>query len=56
MTWMHVNNSNWEIDNASFVIDYVEFEDLKADDLEVWKSTSIKWGDFMITTEGKNRF
>ena len=31
-------------DNASFVIDldFVQFEDLKADDLGVWKSTGVE--------------
>lgn len=44
--------------NASFVIDldYVQFEDLKADDLGVWKSTGVKRGDFVITSEGETRF
>ena len=45
-------------ENASFVIDldYVQFEDLKADDLGVWKSTGIKRGDFVITSERETRF
>lgn len=45
-------------DNASFVIDldFVQFEDLKADDLGVWKSTGVKRGDFVITSEGETRF
>ena len=40
-------------DNISFIhvidLDYVQFEDLKADDLGVWKSTGVKRADFVIT-------
>ena len=45
-------------DNASFVIDLdsVQFEDLKADDLGVWKSTGVKRSDFIITSKGETRF
>ena len=45
-------------ENASFVVDldYVQFEDLKADDLGVWKSTGVKRGDFVITSQGETRF
>ena len=45
-------------DNFSFIIDldYVQFEDLKADDLGVWKSTGVKRGDFVITSGGETRF
>ena len=45
-------------ENASFIIDldYVQFEDLKADDLGVWKSTGVKRSDFVITDEGEIRF
>ena len=39
-------------DNASFVID-LDFVHLKADDLGVWKSTGVKRGDFVITSEGE---
>ena len=41
--------------NAAFVID-LEFEDLKADDLGVWKSTGVKQGDFVITNESETQF
>ena len=41
-------------DNALFV-DYVQFEDLKADDLGIWKSTDVKRGDFVVTS-GETRF
>ena len=45
-------------DNFSFIIDldYVQFEDLKADDLGVWKSTGVKRADFVITSGGETRF
>ena len=45
-------------DNFSFIIDldYVQFEDLKADDLGVWKSTGVKRGDFVITSGVKHDF
>ena len=45
-------------ENASFIIDldYVQFEDLKANDLGVWKSTGVKRVDFVITSEGETRF
>ena len=45
-------------DNFSFIIDldYVQFEDLKADDLGVWKSTGVKRPDFVITSGGETRF
>lgn len=44
--------------NATFIIDLdcVQFEDLKADDLGVWKSTGVKRVDFVITDEGETIF
>ena len=34
----------------------MQFEDLKADDLGVWKSTGVKRADVVITSGGETRF
>ena len=45
-------------ENILFVIDldFVHFEDLKADDLGCWKSTGVKRKDFRIASNCETRY